>query len=98
MWPAARSGCFTSEERPVYGCKNSAGFFLHFLFMVQLCNEVKGILGVIFNPVPISSSFASVSTYLLCVLLLSNMKHVDPLLPMCKLFCSMEKEYPKNFV
>ena len=27
---------------------------LHFLFMVQLCNEEKGIL---FNPVPISSSF-----------------------------------------
>ena len=42
--------------------------------------------------------FSSVSTYLLCVLLLSKMKHVGPLSWMCKFFCSMEEEHQETLV
>ena len=44
------------------------------------------------------SVFSSASTYLLCVLLLSNMKHVGPLSPMCKLFCPIEQKHLTTFV
>jgi len=73
-------------------------FFISWCRVHLPCNEEKGFLGGLFNLVPISSIFSSVSTYLLCVLLLSNTKHVGPLSSMCKMFCSIEEKHLTSFV
>jgi hypothetical protein len=72
-WLAERSGRFTPGKGPYMDA--NATVFLLFVLMVQ-----KPPFGDLFNPVPISSSFFSVSTYLQCVLLLSKMELVAPFL------------------
>ena len=62
------------------------------------CNEEKGFLGSFSIQYQFHPVFSSVSTYLLCVLLLSNMKHVGPLSPICKWFCSIEQKHLTTFV